>query len=199
MIFLLPGMGTDRSMYSAPSWQSLPDARFLDWPVHRGEKTIGAIADRLIDENAISEGSAMIGTSFGGIVAGEISNRVRLGDLALVSSAVHPSEIAGILSVLHPLARLAPIDFIQAAAGKVPHELAGMFARSQASFVRAACGAIFEWRGLDGSRIRPLRIHGNHDRVIPPPANADLMLEGGHLIAMSHADACVRFLTEHFI
>ncbi len=199
MIFVLPGMGADRSMYSAPSWQGLPGACFLDWPEHRGEKSIGAIADRLIEENAIIEGSAMIGTSLGGVVAGEIANRVHLRGLALVSSAVHPREISGLLSVLHPLAQLAPIDFIQAAAGKVPHELAGMFARSQASFVRAACGAIFEWRGLDGSRIRPLRIHGSHDRVVPPPADANLMLDGGHLIAMSHADACVRFLTEHFI
>ncbi len=198
-IFVLPGMGADRGMYSAPSWQSIPGSRFLDWPEYRGESSIGAIANRLAQENAIVDGSAIIGTSLGGIVACEIANQVSLQGLALVSSAVHPSEISGILSMLHPLARLAPIDFIQAAVGKLPSELAGMFARSQASFIRASCAAIFEWKGLDTSRTTPLRIHGTHDHVIPMPSHADLKLEGGHLIAMSHADECVRFLMDRFV
>ena len=56
------------------------------------------------------------------------------------------------------------------------------------------CRAIFTWPGLDTTRLRPLRIHGRRDRVIPPPATADLLLEGGHLIAMTHAAECVACL-----
>jgi len=33
--------------------------------------------------------------------------------------------------------------------------------------------------------------------VIPPPANVDLLLEGGHLLAMTHAAECVAFLGTH--
>ena len=41
---------------------------------------------------------------------------------------------------------------------------------------------------------QPLRIHGKHDHVIPTPAQVDLALDGGHLIAMTQADECARFL-----
>ena len=69
-----------------------------------------------------------------------------------------------------------------------------MFADSQASFIRAMCRAIFTWPGLDVTRIRPLRIHGKNDHVIPPPAKVDRLLDAGHLLAMTHAEECVAFL-----
>jgi hypothetical protein len=72
-----------------------------------------------------------------------------------------------------------------------------MFGRSQAPFIRAACNAIFDWQGLDESRIAPVRIHGKRDHVIPLPAKVDLVLDGGHLIVMSHADECVGYLKSH--
>lgn len=48
MLFLLPGMGADHRMYAAPAWQTLPEARSLDWPEHHGEATIAATAARVI-------------------------------------------------------------------------------------------------------------------------------------------------------
>jgi pimeloyl-ACP methyl ester carboxylesterase len=196
MIYLLPGMGADHTMYNAPSWQGIKGARFLDWPEYHGETSIVAMADRVIEQAAIPDGAIVIGTSLGGIVACEIARRRRLKALVLISSATHRQEFSAILAALHPLARLAPIEFIQAAAGKIPSDLAGMFARSQAPFIRAMCMAIFEWAGLEESRITPLRIHGKRDHVIPPPAKVDLALDGGHLISMSHADECVNFLKQ---
>jgi len=69
MILVLPGMGADHTMFSAPAWQGIAGARFLDWPAHRGEATIGAFADRVIAEAAIPDGATLIGVSLGGIVA----------------------------------------------------------------------------------------------------------------------------------
>ena len=72
-----------------------------------------------------------------------------------------------------------------------------MFAHTQAGFIRAMCRAIFTWPGLDLTRIRPLRLHGRHDRVIPPPREVDLLLDAGHLLAMTHAAECVAFLRSY--
>jgi hypothetical protein len=69
-----------------------------------------------------------------------------------------------------------------------------MFAGSEASFVRAMCAAIFEWEGLGASATKVCRIHGKHDLVIPPPPSADLLLDGGHVISISHAWECVEFI-----
>jgi len=63
MIHVLPGMGADHRMYSAPAWQSLSDTRFIDWPALHGETSIAAIADRLINEARISKGDVVIGSS----------------------------------------------------------------------------------------------------------------------------------------
>jgi pimeloyl-ACP methyl ester carboxylesterase len=194
MLFLLPGMGANHRMYAAPAWQTLPNARFLDWPEYHAENSIAALADRMIAEAGIREGDTVIGSSLGGIVGCEIANRLQLRSLVLVGSAQAPAEISALLALLHPFAALAPLELIRVSAGKLPGELCAMFADSQADFIRAMCHAIFSWPGLDTARLRPLRIHGRHDRVIRPPAAVDLLLEGGHLLAMTHAVECVEFL-----
>ena len=114
--------------------------------------------------------------------------------LALVGSAKNKGEINALLRVLHPLASLTPLEFIQKAAGKVPGDLAQMFHEGQAPFIRAMCNAIFEWEGLDESRLKPLRIHGRHDRVIPHPDGVEHFLDGGHLIVMTQAQECIGFI-----
>ena len=112
----------------------------------------------------------------------------------LIGSAKNKNEVSGLLALLYPLAPLAPVEFIQLVVGKFPSELTQIFNQTEASFIRAMCAAIFDWPGLNENRIKPLRIHGTHDRVIPMPADVDLALNGGHLIAMTHPEECVRFI-----
>lgn len=194
MIYALPGMGADNTMYCGP-WRGLPDSRFLDWPAYAGETTIEAIASRVVDEAGIPDGAVLIGTSLGGMVACEIARQRRLQSLVLIGSATAPEEISGVLAALHPLVSVAPVRFLQAAAGKLPSDLMQMFSRSEPEFIRAMCRAVFHWRGLAPSCIDPLRVHGRNDRVIPLPAEADLVLDGGHLIVITHAEACANFVS----
>jgi hypothetical protein len=56
------------------------------------------------------------------------------------------------------------------------------------------CSAIFQWNGLGVTSTKVFRIHGKHDLVIPPPKQADLLLDGGHLVSMTHAEECVAFI-----
>ncbi len=178
----------------AGAWRSLPDACFLDWRTCVGEKSLAGVASRLIVENGIGDGAIVVGSSLGAMVACEMAKLRRLRGLVLVGGAKNKEEISGVLYALRPLIDFAPLELIQYAAGKVPEELAQMLSRSEPAFIRAMCRAIFEWEGLDESRLTPLRIHGKHDHVIPLPAKIDLVLNGGHLIAMTHASECVDFI-----
>jgi pimeloyl-ACP methyl ester carboxylesterase len=180
-------------MYSG-AWHNLPDCRFVDWLDYRGETTIEAVANRLIEGLGIKKGDYLIGTSLGGIVACEIANLLPLEGLALVASAKTKREISSVLQVLHPLASLTPFDFIQQVAGKIPSDLTQMFQDGHPQFIRAMCHAIFEWGGLNERRIMPLRIHGRHDRLIPQPEDVQHYVEGGHLIVMTHAQECIDFI-----
>lgn len=73
-----------------------------------------------------------------------------------------------------------------------------MFAESAPEFVRAMCAAIFQWGGLGGTNAQVFRLQGRHDLVVPPPHRVDLLLEGGHLVAMTHAEECAAFVRRNW-
>jgi pimeloyl-ACP methyl ester carboxylesterase len=53
---------------------------------------------------------------------------------------------------------------------------------------------IFEWEGLGAGDVPCFRLHGRRDLIIPPPAEVDLLIKGGHLISITHAEECVAFI-----
>jgi pimeloyl-ACP methyl ester carboxylesterase len=177
-------------MYTG-AWRTLPECRFVEWPAYAGEDSIAAIAERLTSEQGIQADDVLIGSSLGGIVACEMAKITPVASLVLVGGAKKKEEISGFLSVIHPLVDLAPLMFIQRLAGTIPSHVARMFSKGQAEFMRAMCRAIFEWQGLGDGRVNLLRIHGSKDRVIPLPGGVQHILDGGHLIAMTHSQECV--------
>lgn len=193
MIYVLPGIGADHSMYRGP-WQTLDHCRFLDWPPHAGETSLTAIARRLVEEEDIRDGSVVVGHSLGGMVSCEIAQLRALKSLILMGSASCKEGVSSLLAILHPLAAHTPFEFMQAVARKLPGDLTAMFGRSDPEFIRATCKAIFEWKGLPQDCIRPRRIHGRFDVVIPPPPEVHCLLNGGHMIPVTHAHDCVEFL-----
>jgi pimeloyl-ACP methyl ester carboxylesterase len=193
MIYALPGMGADKNMYPG-AWQTLADCKFVEWPTYNGEDSIAAIAKRITTEQKIRAGDVLIGSSLGGIVACEMAEITQVGSLVLVGGAKKKEEISGFLSMIHPLVDLTPLSFIQRLAGKIPSDVAQMFSKGQAEFIRAMCRAIFDWDGLGDVRVRLLRIHGKKDRVIPLPEGVQHILDGGHFIAMTHSQECVNII-----
>lgn len=143
----------------------------------------------------INDGDTVIGSSLGGMVACEIAKIRSLRALYLIGSAVRKEEINSFLRALRPLVQIAPLEWLKLSAGSIPLDLAQMFAVSDGSFIRGMCSALFEWEGLGDPPIRVVRIHGKYDLVIPPPKTVDLLLEGGHLISITQAEACVAYLS----
>jgi pimeloyl-ACP methyl ester carboxylesterase len=193
MIYLLPGMGANNKMYAGP-WHELPESRALDWPEYRGEKTIADMANRVIDEFAIGDGDMVVGTSLGGMVACEIACVRKLRALFLIASAIRKEEINSLLAWLHPLAAVAPVQFMQFSAKTVPHELSVMFVDANPDFIRAMCTAVLDWQGLGKTGADVFRLHGSRDQVIPVPPDVDKVINGGHLLVLTHARECVDFI-----
>ncbi|ALC15256.1 alpha/beta hydrolase family protein [Desulfuromonas soudanensis] len=197
MIHALPGMGADRRMYPEP-WPSIQDFVAHDWVRYSGERSLSGIARSMCDFCRINDGDTLIGASLGGMVACEITKIRKISRLYLIGSAVRKEEISRLLAVLHPLAQLAPVDWLRISAGKIPVELAQMFSSAEAPFLRAMCAAIFKWEGLGQSRTTVVRLHGRQDFVIPPPEAVDLLIDGGHLISMTHAAECTEFVKANY-
>ena len=76
MIYLFPGMGADRRMYSGP-WSSLKPLTCIEWPSYAGETSIADLAKRIIADHSITAGDLLVGSSLCGIVACEIAKTTR--------------------------------------------------------------------------------------------------------------------------
>ncbi|MGC6426499.1 MAG: alpha/beta hydrolase [Akkermansiaceae bacterium] len=187
-IFLLPGMGATHEMYPAP-WQELPEVHLLNWPRDFKGTTLTDLAYSMIREHRIHSGDIIVGSSLGGMVGCEISKIIELRHLLLLGSATHPREIPGIYRHLSPLLKIIPLSALIRASAVIPGQLASMVSQSSAKFIRITTTAIFEWQG-HRSAIPLYRIHGSQDWLIPHPEKVDLTLNGGHLIASTHARQC---------
>jgi hypothetical protein len=148
----------------------------------------------MCDSCSIRDGDVLVGTSLGGMVACEITKVRKIPVLYLVASAVTKHEVNSLIASMRPLIRVTPIEWIKFSAGTVPLERAQMFLSVEASFIRSMCAAVFEWEGLGVTTTRVFRIHGKRDYMIPPPKKVDLLLDGGHLLTMTHADECAGFI-----
>lgn len=193
MIHALSGMGGDHRLFPGP-WTTLPDFRAHDWMPDQGERTIPEVAAAMCDFCQIRDGDSVVGASLGGMVACEIARIRKIRRLILVGSATSPTKINGLLSLLRHLAGITPWRWLQAGATRIPTRTVQMFSRNDPKFLRAMCAALFEWKGIHETVMAVIRIHGVHDRIIRPPAHADLFVDGRHMISLSHAIHCVEFI-----
>ncbi len=196
MIHALPGMGADHRMYR-DDWLSLPNFIAHDWSSYQDEQSLAEVAKSMCAACNICDGDILIGSSLGGMVACEITKIREIPALFLVGSAVDKYEVSHMLAALHSLVKITPIDLLTASARKINNELMQMFSDADSSFIRAMCNAIFKWQGLSDTKTKIHRIHGIHDWVIPVPAKVDLLLDGGHLIAMAHAKQCAEYVCKN--
>jgi pimeloyl-ACP methyl ester carboxylesterase len=198
-IIILPGMGADSRMYEGPGYKNLNGVLFQNWPPYKGEQTIPEVAKRIIEENKVQENHTVGGSSLGGIVAAEIARQIKVQRLILIGSTLIPGNINPALRKLHNLAEIVPIKLVQLFAGKanlsLRNSLIEMFSQSESSFIRAMCIAIFEWEGNLKPNCEVRHIHGAKDKVILPPKNgADIIHDGGHLIAMTHGHIVAEYI-----
>jgi esterase/lipase len=199
---ILPGMGADPRMYSAPCYEKLKNVTFAPWPRYRGEDSLKAVAESVIRANKIDQNSVIGGTSLGGMVAVEIAKIVGLPKVILISSATHPSSVNPVLKKLRFFAKITPIHLIQRLAGKAnireKNLVFSMFESADPEFIRTMSTALFNWRGIADYPGSVFRIHGSNDRMIFPPTQKVHIIEGGgHLISMTHADQVARFIYDH--
>lgn len=188
MNYVIPGMGASKKMY-ADEWLQLEGYTFLDWPEDFEGLTLPGLAAHIVDQHSIQPADAIVGTSLGGMIACEIANQIASDKIVLISSAVRSAEVSRLLEIIHPLIDFTPLEFLKRVAMNVPSELAQLFVDADAELVRRMCRAIFEWEGYN-SESKLFRIHGRGDHVIPLPEDVNCVVDGGHLISVTHAREC---------
>ncbi len=210
-VYFIPGLGADKRVFRHIQLPKGCDMVHLDWLPPQAEESLSSYAARLAAGIDHEKEWALVGLSFGGMLASEISHRFRPAKTVLISTAAHSSQLPVYFRKLAPLQlhRVLPIGlFKNASLAKrifttettADKELLRRIIReSDPAFIRWALGAIVQWE----SRYPPqhhIHIHGNKDRLLPirycQPTH--IIENAGHLLVMNRADALNRILGEIF-
>jgi pimeloyl-ACP methyl ester carboxylesterase len=198
-IILFPGMGGSAAMHRG---LKRADARLVlaDWCDHHGCDSLSAYAERCIERFAITADDAVGGSSFGGMVAAEISDRRRVRALFLIGSCVSPESISPLLYRLAAIGAKAPFGVATSSVASLRrHGVAfGDIMSDHPAFIRWGCSALRRWTGVH-PRVPTFHIHGGRDRIIPARlVAADAVIpNGGHLLALSHPFHVAAFIRAH--
>jgi len=168
----------------------------------------------MADSLQIPDNVTLIGSSFGGMIACEIARIRRIKRLILVGSALSKNELCSPITAEVAMS-LWPVSSIQGALRHVAPIAQGMMGRNASAYTRAVLHSIrmftdcdphfyramfyamLIWEGYREGSAVPIRIHGRNDGVMHCPEAPDLELDGGHLIAHTHAEKCVNFIQVH--
>lgn len=209
-IVLLPGSTDDPRLYD-PLRRLRPQIETPAFPVPRRGETLPCYARRAARRLGLTPPIIVGGTSFGGLVALEMTYYVPCAACLLIGSAVHPDEFpAG----LHPVCRLARgagpwgpplLGLAQRIIARLPAPWVGTRLRNACrnalqpdeAFRRWAWSAALRWRGTPAAA--PLfRIHGALDTTLAPPrpgAGITILPDAGHLLVATHAQQVAQWLS----
>lgn len=195
-VYAIGGLGADQRVFQKLELKS--KLTFIDWISPKKNEQLNNYANRLVDKYEIKSPFSIIGVSFGGLVAVEISKIVQPVKLILVSSIETKSQLRIIfrliacVKVLNILPRrmfLPPYfvaDFLFSAKNKsLLHEI---LADTDLGFVKWALIQLTGWRNTIKLKDS-LLITGTNDRLLPvhSKSNTIYIKNGGHFMIVDKA------------
>lgn len=198
-IYIIGGLGVDRRVFEDIDLEQRKVA-FIEWLLPFKEESLAHYATRISDQ-IHGEHIVLIGLSFGGILAVEISKIKKIDRIILIASAKNKFEIPGIYRLMGKLNlhKIIPVTFF-----KTPHSLThwffGIRSRKEKELLRSilretdpvllqwSINAILGWK----HSVMPkncIHIHGDSDRILPVNhIRADYIIRnGGHFMTVNQA------------
>ncbi len=209
MVYLIPGLGADGRIFAGLELGQ--PTQIIDWLVPTADELLSAYAGRLAAIIPAEEPCALVGVSFGGIIALEIAQLRPLAQVILVSSVAQPTQLPQLVRLARTtgLHRLLPFW----AAGLMQGLMSWLFGVKTPAhrqllrqilrdtdpfFARWAVQQLVRWPGV--ARVSSQRIHGSHDRLLPLLGPVDYVVEGGgHLMILTHASEVGAVLAQYLL
>lgn len=152
-----------------------------------------------------SEEFGLLGVSFGGIVAVEISKLVKPKKLILISSVETSKQLP---RIYRPVGRTKILNLKPSLMIKPPKLILGILfgtkniellnqiiKDTEPEFIRWALNSILSWSN-DSKINETLRIHGTNDRLIPLKGDAISIKNGGHFMIVDRAAEISKLVNE---
>lgn len=200
-VYFISGLGADERIFQYLRLSGIR-AHYVRWITPGKGETMGAYAERLL-EQVDTENPVLVGMSMGGMIAMEMSKRIRVKKVILISSACTSKELPPYFRLLgiFPLHNWLPYRLLTKAGLLVGAWLFGasgeadkkllkeiMYDTDKTFFCRA-WGQIIRWKNnIISSPV--FHIHGDRDRILPLRfVRADYIVRGGtHLMVINKAE-----------
>ncbi|SFR75557.1 alpha/beta fold hydrolase [Maribacter stanieri] len=196
-VYGISGLGADKRVFKHLSldFEFLP----IDWITPKNDESIKHYSERLSKVIDTKNDFCLIGVSFGGLIATEISQILNPKKVILISSAHTKNELRPIYKwfgkvkiiklipafLLNPPRILA--KYIMGAKNNLI--LNEILDDTDASFVKWALYELTRWQNSKQSNT-VLKINGTIDKLIPPRGTTRMKLiqNGGHFMIVDRAD-----------
>jgi len=197
-LYCISGLGADQRVfaYLKLNYELIP----LEWISPLKNESITAYATRLATKINTNEQYGIMGVSFGGLVATEISKQLSPSCTILISSVETKNELPPIfrfiaktkLLNLLPAAFFTPPKFIaHRYFGTKKKELLNQILNDTNNyFAKWAVNELVNWKNEDKIDNNKLKIEGEKDRLLPPTKDKKkvLVANGGHLMIVDKAE-----------
>lgn len=199
-IYIFSGLGVDKRVFDRIDFGE-SDIEFIDWIVPVPNEFMSEYARR-ISKKITSPNPILIGLSFGGMMAVEISKLVPTEKIILIASAKTRFELPGIY---RNIGKINLHQIVPASLMKLHHPLADWFFGITSKedrlllknilndtdpyFLKWAIHQIVHWKNVDIPK-NIIHIHGDADKIIPVKnLKADYIISGGgHFMTVNKAE-----------
>jgi pimeloyl-ACP methyl ester carboxylesterase len=199
--YFIPGLAADKRVFRHIRLPDGYEAHYLNWIKPEHDESLRDYAWRMADQINIGEPYILIGLSFGGMLAVEISKKLPPLQLILIATVPHHSHIPFYYKKAFSLGmhRLASpgliknfVYFKRFFTSESPEDkmiIRQMAREMDHSFIRWAVDAIMKWDTGD-EPLEYVHIHGTHDEIIPHRYTKPSISipKAGHLMIFDRAD-----------
>ena len=193
-LYLIGGLGADERVFKFLKLNN--ETQVIQWIKPSPKEDLKEYAKRLLSQINQHEEYGLLGVSFGGIVAIELSKLIQPKILILVSSvatsgqlpksyvSIGKTKILNVIpdSLLKPPSQL--LGFLFGARNK--ELLKQIISDTDPGFIRWALNSIINWSSEE-KLANVIRIHGTNDKLIPLKGSAIEVEGGGHFMVVDKA------------
>ena len=209
-VYLLPGHGADERIFSRLNLKEYP-TKVLSYPIPRKTETFTEYAKRIASQIDTSRAFALVGMSFGGMIAVELTKHIDPAQVILISSAKCSQELPPLYKSFRgfPIHKVLGGGFfkwwgirLQPMMEPIPKEdqsfFQSMLKAKDPKYVKRTIAYIITWeeRACDKNIVH---IHGAQDKTLPYKnvSPTITLSDAGHMMVYTHAQEVSKLIIHH--
>lgn len=201
--YFISGLGADKRIFSKLKLNENIKMIHIDWISPNKKESLASYAERLSKVIDLSQPFALVGVSFGGMIAVEMSKLLNPATTIIISSTMLSTHLPALYRFAGKLGLLKfiPAKFLKSSNKLTQNYYFGTRSNSEKTllskiikdtdpyFLKWAIGSILSWKN-ENRPERIYHIHGTNDKILySKTAQPDFVIENGtHFMVYQNAE-----------